>query len=126
MRIAGITIPDHKRLEIALTAVYGVGRSQAKRVLDECGIDRGLTTSLLSEEQSRSIREKIEAMQIEGDLKRERSSNVKRLIDIQANRGMRHSRGLPTRGQTTKTNSRTVRGNKRSTMGSGRVKVSKT
>ena len=126
MRIAGITIPDGKRLEIALCSVYGVGRSQAKRVLDECGLDWGLTTGDLNEDQERSIREKIEAMQIEGDLKRERSSNVKRLIDIQANRGMRHSRGLPTRGQNTKTNSRTVRGNKRSTMGSGRVKVSKT
>ena len=126
MRIAGITIPDHKRLEIALTTVYGVGRSQAKRVLDECGIDWGAKTADLSEDQERAIREKIESMQIEGDLKRERSTNVKRLIDIQANRGMRHSRGLPTRGQNTKTNSRTVRGNKRSTMGSGRVKVSKT
>lgn len=126
MRIAGITIPDHKRLEIALTTVYGVGRSQAKRVLDECGIDHGATTKDLSDDQERAIREQIESMQIEGDLKRERSTNIKRLIDIQANRGMRHSRGLPSRGQNTKTNSRTVRGNKRSTMGSGRVKVSKT
>ena len=126
MRISGITIPDNKRLEVALTAVYGVGRSVAKRVLDECSLGWGLTTADLSEEQERAIRERIEAMSIEGDLKRERAGNVKRLIDIQSNRGMRHSRGLPSRGQNTKTNSRTLRGNKRSTMGSGRVKVSKT
>ena len=126
MRIAGITIPDNKRLEIALTAVYGVGRAQACRILDEQGIDHGARTQDLSDEQERSIREAVESMNIEGDLRREKSGNVKRLIDIQSYRGMRHSRKLPTHGQNTKTNSRTVRGNTRTTMGSGRVKVSKT
>lgn len=126
MRISGITLPDNKRMEIALTTVYGIGRSQAKRILDECGIDHGIKPSDLTEEQENQIRSLVEEMTIEGDLKREKSSNIKRLIDIMANRGMRHSRGLPVRGQNTKTNSRTVRGNKRSTMGSGRVKVSKT
>lgn len=126
MRIAGITIPDKKRLEIALTAVYGVGRPQAKRILDECAIEHGARAEDLNENQETAIRTAVESMRIEGDLKRERSANIKRLIDIRAYRGMRHSRNLPTRGQNTKTNSRTVRGNKRSTMGSGRVKVSKT
>ena len=126
MRIAGITIPDNKRLEIALTAVYGVGRPQARRILDLCAIDHGLRADELSDEQERAIREAVEGMNIEGDLRRERSANVKRLIDIQSYRGMRHSRKLPTRGQNTKTNSRTMRGNTRATMGSGRVKVSKT
>lgn len=126
MRIAGITIPENKRIEIALTAVYGVGRAQAKRILDACGIDHGAKADTLTTEQEAAIRTQVEAMDIEGDLKRQKSTNVKRLIDIQAYRGMRHSRGLPSRGQNTKTNSRTVRGNKRSTMGSGRVKVSKT
>lgn len=126
MRIAGITIPDNKRLEVALTSVFGVGRSQAHRILDECGVEYGSRTADLSDDQERAIREAVEGMTIEGDLRRERSGNVKRLIDIQAYRGMRHSRKLPSRGQNTKTNSRTVRGNVRSTMGSGRVKVSKT
>jgi len=126
MRIAGISLPDEKRMEIALTAVYGIGRSQAKRILDACSIEHGSKASELNEEQEQAIRAQVDEMTIEGDLKRERSGNVKRLIDIMANRGMRHSRGLPTRGQTTKTNSRTVRGGGRKTMGSGRVKVSKT
>ena len=126
MRIAGITIPDKQGLAIALTTVYGVGRAQAREALEACGLEPGLRAEDLSEAQERSLREKIEALTIEGDLRRERAGNIKRLIDIQAYRGMRHSRGLPTRGQTTKTNSRTVRGNTRSTMGSGRVKVSKT
>jgi len=126
MRIAGITIPDNKRLEIALTEVYGVGRAQAKRILDECGVDHGAKASDVDEAKEGAIRSAIEAMQIEGDLKRERAGNVKRLIDINSYRGARHSRGLPSRGQNTKTNSRTRRGNSRATMGSGRVKVSKT
>lgn len=126
MRIAGITIPDNKRMEIALTEVYGVGRAQARRILDECGVDHGVRASDVDETKEGEIRSAVESMQIEGDLKRERAGNVKRLIDIQSYRGMRHSRGLPSRGQNTKTNSRTRRGNSRATMGSGRVKVSKT
>ena len=126
MRIAGITIPDNQRLEISLTTVYGVGRPQAKRILDACKVDHGAKASDLDEATELSIRKEIETMQIEGDLKRERSQNVKRLIDIQSYRGGRHARGLPSRGQNTKTNSRTLRGNTRTTAGSGRVKVSKT
>jgi small subunit ribosomal protein S13 len=126
MRIAGITIPDNKRLEIALTAIFGVGRSRAQQILDECDVDYSIRAEDLSDDQERAIREAVESMTIEGDLRRERSGNIKRLIDIQAYRGMRHSRKLPSRGQNTKTNSRTMRGNTRTTMGSGRVKVSKT
>ncbi|OGG55410.1 30S ribosomal protein S13 [Candidatus Kaiserbacteria bacterium RIFCSPHIGHO2_02_FULL_49_11] len=125
MRIAGITIPDTKRLEIGLTAIYGVGRPRALKVLTETNIDPGKKPSELSTEEENSIREKIEAFTIEGELKRTVSSNIKRLKDILAYRGSRHSKNLPARGQRTKTNSRTVRGNKRKTMASGRKTVDK-
>lgn len=123
MRIAGITIPDEKRLEVALTAVYGVGRQTAKRILTECGVDFGERAKNLSEKDEAAIRTKIEALTIEGELRREISSNIKRLKDIGAHRGVRHAKRLPVRGQRTKTNSRTVRGNVRKTMTSGRRKV---
>ncbi len=126
MRISGITIPDSKRLEIALTAVYGVGRPRAKMILETLGIDRGAKTSDLSEAQENAIRKEIEAFKTEGDLKREIAQNIKRLKDVKCYRGSRHTRHLPARGQRTKTNSRTVRGNVRRTMGSGRRKVEKT
>lgn len=125
MRILGITIPDNKRLEIGLTSLYGVGRSRAQKVLDEAGIDHGAQAKDLSEAEETKIREIIEALHVEGDLKREISGNIKRLKDIHAYRGVRHARGLTVRGQRTKTNSRTVRGNKRNTMGSGRKTVDK-
>lgn len=125
MRILGITIPDDKRLEIGLTSLYGVGRSTAHKVLDEAGIDYGTQAKDLTEEQEAKIREIVEAIHIEGDLKREVSANIKRLKDINSYRGSRHSHNLPVRGQRTKTNSRTVRGNKRQTMGSGRKTVDK-
>ena len=120
MRILGITLPDNKRLEIALTAIYGIGRSRAKKVLLETKIDGSLKSKDLTVEQENAIRKLIESYKIEGDLKREVASNVKRLKDIKAYRGLRHARHLPTRGQRTKTNSRTVRGNVRKTMGSGK------
>lgn len=125
MRILGITIPDDKRLEIGLTSLYGVGRPRAKKILDEAGIDYGTRARELSEADESKIREIIESLHVEGDLKREVSANVKRLKDVQSYRGSRHSRNLPARGQRTKTNSRTVRGNKRNTMGSGRKTVEK-
>lgn len=126
MRIAGITIPDAKRLEIGLTAVYGIGRKRAEFILDTLKIDRGTKAKGLSQEHENAIRKMIENFTIEGDLKREVAQNVKRLKDIKAYRGIRHMRKLPVRGQRTKTNSRTVRGNVRKTMGSGRRKVEKT
>lgn len=126
MRISGITIPDQKRLEVALTAIYGVGRSRAQSILDELGIDRGAKASELSEQDESRVREKVESFTIEGDLKRRVSGNIKRLKDINAYRGSRHAKRLPARGQSTRTNSRTVRGNVRKTMTSGRRKLEKT
>jgi small subunit ribosomal protein S13 len=126
MRIFGITIPKEKQMQYGLTVIYGIGLSRAQSLLDEAGIPRDLKTKDLNEDQEKKLRELIEDLTLEGDLKREVSQNVKRLIDINSYRGGRHSRGLPSRGQRTKTNNRTRRGNKRSTMGSGKIKVSKT
>ena len=125
MRILGITIPDDKRLEVGLTTLFGVGRSRAKKILDEAKIDWGTTAKDLSEEKENEIKKIIEKLKIEGDLKREVSSNIKRLKDIKCYRGLRHMRSLPTKGQRTKTNSRTRRGNVRKTMGTGRRAVDK-
>lgn len=127
MRISGITIPDNKRIEMALTSIYGIGKSLAHTILDEAGVEYGMLPKDLSTDQENAIRKIIEEnYTIEGNLKRAVSANVKRLKDIGSYRGMRHSRGLPSRGQRTKTNSRTVRGNVRKTMGSGRVVATKT
>jgi small subunit ribosomal protein S13 len=126
MRISGITLPENKRLEIALTAVYGIGRARARKILDAVKIDYGTKTPSLTPDQENAIRREIEKFKIEGDLSREIQQNVKRLKDIKAYRGTRHMKHLPVRGQRTKTNSRTVRGNVRRTMGSGRKKVEKT
>ena len=127
MRISGITIPDNKRIEMALTVIYGIGRNRAHKILDEAKVDYGTLPKDLSTEKENTIRKIIEDnFTIEGNLKRNVSANIKRLKDIGSYRGMRHARGLPTRGQRTKTNSRTVRGNVRKTMGSGRVVATKT
>ena len=125
MRIAGINLPDTKRIEIALTAVHGIGRARAHSVLSEAGVDYGIKSKDLTEDQETKIRSIVEAFTIEGDLKREKSANIKRLMDINCYRGDRHRKGLPTKGQTTKTNSRTTRGGGRKTMGSGKIKVTK-
>lgn len=125
MRISGITLPDEKRIEIALTAVYGIGRTRAHKVLDAAGVDYGIKSKDLSADQEGAIRTEVEKFTIEGDLKRSKSADIKRLMDIDSYRGSRHRKGLPTRGQTTKTNSRTVRGGGRKTMGSGKIKVTK-
>ena len=126
MRIAGITIPDKKRLEFALMAVYGVGRSRALTILKEAHIDPTLKSTDLKMEDENKIRKLVEAYTIEGELKREIAGNIKRLKDIKAYRGIRHAKRLPVRGQQTRSNSRTVRGNVRKTMGSGRRKLEKT
>lgn len=122
MRIAGITIPDNKRLQYGLTALFGVGQSRAKAVCLASGIDPARRASELSAEEEGKVRAELERLKLEGDLKREVSGNIKRLKDIGSYRGMRHAKGLPVRGQRTKTNSRTRRGNVRKTMGSGRRK----
>lgn len=126
MRILGITIPDNKRLEIGLTAIYGIGRPRARKILDEVKVNHGTKGKEVTPADENKIRKAIEDFKLEGDLKREVSMNIKRLKDIKCFRGIRHLRGLPVRGQRTKTNSRTVRGNVRKTMGSGRRKVEKT
>ena len=120
MRILGITIPEEKRIEIGLTAVYGIGRPLAHTILDEAGVPRNSKPKDISVAQENDIRKVIETMKLEGDLKREVAGNIKRLKDIKAYRGIRHMRSLPVRGQRTKTNSRTRRGNVRKTMGTGR------
>ena len=125
MRIAGITIPDNKRLEIGLTAVYGVGRSRARKILFDAKIDIGKKPKDITPEEENKIRKSVESYRIEGDLKREVSGNIKRLKDIKSYRGTRHMKRLPARGQRTKTNARTLRGNVRKTMGSGRRKADK-
>lgn len=126
MRILGINIPNEKRLDIGLTTLYGIGRVTATKILVANGVSPEAKASELTIDQENSIRKDIEDRTIEGNLKREISSNIKRLKDIKCYRGTRHTRKLPVNGQRTKTNSRTVRGNVRNTMGSGRRKESKT
>jgi small subunit ribosomal protein S13 len=125
MRILGINIPNDKHLDIALTSLYGVGLSRARSVLQEVKIDPKVKADTLTVDQENAIRKIIEGFTIEGNLKREISANIKRLKDIKAYRGVRHMRKLPVNGQRTKTNSRTVRGNVRKTMASGRRKEAK-
>lgn len=123
VRIAGVTIPDNKRVEIALTYIYGIGRPRANEILEKLSIDKNVRTSQLEEAAVKQLREEIEKQYtLEGELKRQKVMNIKRLREIGCYRGTRHVKGLPVRGQRTKTNTRTVRGNKRVTMGSGRRK----
>ncbi len=126
MRIAGVTLPDHKQLAYALPLIYGIGPSRARLILKEVGIPATKKGSELTPEEEQKIRTLAEAYTIEGELRREVAQNIKRLKDIHSIRGDRHSRGLPVRGQRTKTNSRTRRGNVRKTMTSGRRTLEKT
>ncbi len=125
MRIVGITIPENKRLKIGLTTLYGIGLPRAKSLLDEAKINPEKKPAEITADEENRLKKLIEAIKIEGDLKREIGSNIKRLKDIKAYRGIRHIRKLPARGQRTKTNSRTLRGNKRVTMGTGRKAADK-
>lgn len=125
MRISGITIPENKRLEYGLRIIYGIGYSRALDILKKAKVEPARKSKDVTSEEENAIRREVEKFKIEGDLKREISGNVKRLKDIQAYRGVRHTRGLPVRGQRTKTNSRTRRGNVRKTMGTGRRAVEK-
>jgi small subunit ribosomal protein S13 len=126
MRILGITIPEEKRIDIGLTVLFGIGRSRAQAILKEAKVDMAKKPKDISIDEENKIRSAVESLTLEGDLKREVASNIKRLKDIKAYRGVRHQRGLPVRGQRTKTNSRTRRGNTRKTMGTGRRAVEKT
>jgi len=120
-RIAGVNIPENKQIEIALTYIYGIGLPLSRKILDRAGIDRSKKAAELSPEEVSKLREIIEKKyKIEGELRREVIMNIKRLKDVGCWRGIRHLKGLPVRGQRTRTNTRTVRGNVRRTMGSGR------
>lgn len=121
-RIAGITLPPNKRIEIAITYIYGIGLTLSNKILSEANIEKDKKAGELSETEVNKLRDIIEKNhRVEGELRRDILMNIKRLKEINTYRGSRHSKNLPTRGQRTKTNSRTVRGNVRKTMGSGRV-----
>lgn len=126
MRIAGTTIPDNKKIEYALAYIYGIGIPAAKKIVTHAKISPEKRAKDLSQDEIGRLRELIEkSHRIEGELRRDIMLNIKRLKDISAYRGLRHIRGLPVRGQRTKTNSRTRRGNVRKTMGSGRKPAAK-
>ena len=125
-RIAGINIPLNKRVEIGLTYIYGIGRSTSNQVLAEAGVDPDTYVKDLTDDEVLKLRETVDDLMVEGDLRRERSQNVKRLMEIGSYRGLRHRRGLPVNGQRTKTNARTRKGPKRgSQVGGGKKKVRK-
>ena len=113
-RIAGVDLPRGKRIEIALTYIYGIGNTRARQIVEACGIDRALRTQDLGDEDVNRLRREIESkFKVEGALRTETSMNIKRLMDIGCYRGLRHRRGLPVRGQRTKTNARTRKGPRR-------------
>ncbi len=117
-RIAGIDLPRNKRIEIALTYIFGIGRTTATKILEAAGVDGGVKTGELNDVQITAIRQVIDTHhKVEGDLRREVSMNIKRLMDLGCYRGLRHRRGLPVRGQRTHTNARTRKGPRRSVVG---------
>ena len=126
MRISGVTIPDNKQLAYSLPLIYGIGPTRAREILKQANIEPTRKGSDLSPEEEQALRTLAEGFTIEGELRREVGQNIKRLKDIRSERGVRHERRLPVKGQRTKTNSRTVRGNTRKTMGSGRRTLEKT
>jgi small subunit ribosomal protein S13 len=116
-RIAGVDLPRNKRIEIALTYIYGIGRSSSEKILEKAGIDRNIRTQDLSESDVAKIRQILDAeYKVEGDLRRDVSMNIKRLMDLGTYRGLRHRKGLPVRGQRTHTNARTRKGPRRGIM----------
>ncbi|MBT8406382.1 MAG: 30S ribosomal protein S13 [Deltaproteobacteria bacterium] len=117
-RIAGIDLPKNKRIEIALTYIYGIGRTTSQRILDKANVDWNTKSDLLTEEEINAIRRVIDSdHKVEGDLRTEVSMNIKRLMDLGCYRGLRHRRGMPVRGQRTHTNARTRKGPRRSMIG---------
>jgi len=109
-RIAGINLPSHKHVEIALTSIYGIGKTRSQQICDAAGVTRNMKVSELSEPEAEKLRTEVAKFEVEGDLRREVSMNIKRLMDLGCYRGLRHRRGLPLRGQRTKTNARTRKG----------------
>jgi small subunit ribosomal protein S13 len=117
-RIAGIDLPRNKRIEVALTYIYGVGRSTSRQILSKSGVDYNTRSDNLTEDEVAKIRKVIDSeCKVEGDLRREVTMNVKRLMDLGCYRGLRHRRGLPVRGQKTKTNARTRKGPRKTVAG---------
>ena len=121
-RIAGVNIPVNKRIEVGLTYIFGIGHSTAQRILEETKIDPGTQGKDLTEDEVIKLRDAVDDREVEGDLRRERSQNVKRLMEIGSYRGLRHRRGLPVRGQRTKTNARGRKGPRRMSV-AGKRKV---
>jgi small subunit ribosomal protein S13 len=121
-RIAGVNIPLNKRVEVGLTYVFGVGRSTAREIVEKAGVDPNTHVKDLTEDEVVKLRDAVEARDVEGDLRRERSQNIKRLQEIGSYRGLRHRRGLPVRGQRTKTNARGRKGPRRMSI-AGKKKV---
>src|SRR5665809_30293 len=119
-RIAGVNVPVNKRVEVGLTYVFGIGRSTASKIVKDTGISRDTKVKDLTEDEVVKLREAVESRQVEGELRRERSQNVKRLSEIGSYRGVRHRRGLPTRGQRTHTNARTRKGPRRASIAARR------
>jgi small subunit ribosomal protein S13 len=126
-RIAGIDLPREKRIEVALTYIYGIGDTTARKLLAHTGINPDLRVKAMTEDDEKKLRDAIDALQVrvEGDLRREVQGNIKRLMDIGCYRGLRHRRGLPVRGQRTKTNARTRKGPKRTVAGKKKVATKK-
>jgi small subunit ribosomal protein S13 len=123
-RIAGVNVPLNKRVEVGLTYIYGIGRSTSNKLLSDAGIHPDTYVRDLTEDEVTKLRDAVENLTVEGDLRRERSQNIKRLMEIGCYRGMRHRRGLPVRGQNTKTNARTRKGPKRMSV-AGKKKAGK-
>jgi small subunit ribosomal protein S13 len=123
-RIAGVNVPLNKRVEVGLTYIYGIGRSTSNKLLSELGIHPDTYVRDLTEDEVGKLRDAVEDLTVEGDLRRERSQNIKRLMEIGCYRGLRHRRGLPVRGQNTKTNARTRKGPKRMSV-AGKKKAGK-
>ena len=123
-RIAGVNVPLNKRVEVGLTYIYGIGRSTSNQLLADAGIHPDTYVLDLTEDEVTKLRDAIDQLTVEGDLRRERSQNIKRLMEIGCYRGLRHRRGLPVRGQNTKTNARTRKGPKRMSV-AGKKKVKK-
>ena len=116
-RIAGVNIPNHQHTEIALTAIYGIGRTRAQKICDAAGIKRSIKIKDLTDGQMDKLRDEVGRFAVEGDLRREVTMNIKRLMDLGCYRGVRHRRGLPVRGQRTRTNARTRKGPRKSIAG---------
>lgn len=121
-RIAGVDLPENKRVDIGLTYIYGIGRSNVKKIIDDTKVDSAKRVSQLSEEEINKLQKSVEQFKIEGDLRQEIEQNIKRLTEIGSYRGIRHRKGLPVRGQRTRSNARTKRG-KRKTVGTIRKEI---